>query len=517
MSTLSATEDVRAAEVPHFRWGFERYRWGFEPSNTEEQRASHAFRIFSFLWATAALFHYAAYPERLVGLGAFLLLVSAIGVLFRPGSLWRFMVMIGLQVAVVINTYPVAVSNHWLFGFFVNLTIFIALSRLVLSKRRSVDTGSLFLEFAPVVRVELILLYFFAVLHKLNVDFLNPAISCASVQYLDLARSLPFLPTADWILAALPYATLVVEAAIPLLLCFRKTRVAGVLLGMLFHAMLALNPAHTFYDFSSVVYAGYYLFIPYDYIAMLRTHWAGTAVGRWVGALAHRGLLQRAFRFLMLGLGVLLAWNWAYQFFTHEPIFTTVPGLVEVLKIGNIVVWSLYAVGLVSILLRAAFAERLVRSVRGLDMISLRSPVLAIIPVLLVVNGLNPYVGLKTESAFSMFSNLQTEGGHSNHLFMPVKYRVAGYQEDLVRVVETTHPYLQEKADQGYIFPYFEFKRIIGRRKNASVKYIQNNEVKTVPRVADDPELSRPEPFLLRKLLDFRPVDTYEIGCRCSH
>lgn len=476
-----------------------------------------AFNIFSFLWAAATLFHYAAYPERDTGLGVFLLLLVAMGVLLRPGSLVLFMTMIGLQVAVVVNTLPMGVSNHWLFTFIVNLTIFVALGRLAISKQRKINGGNLFLEFAPVVRVEVIVLYFFAVLHKLNWDFLNPEVSCATALYSDLAGGFPFLPMADWTLATLPYVTLIVEAAIPLLLCFRRTRVAGVLLGLLFHAMLALNPAHTYYDFSSMVYAGYFLFIPYDYVAKLRTHWAGMAIGRWVEGLTDSGLLRRGFRFLLAVLAVVLAVNWMHMIVTDEPVFTAVSGLVGALKIANIVVWALYAAAVIAIFTRAALADRIVRAVRGIDRISLRSPALALMPLLLLFIGFNPYFGLKTETSFSMFSNLQTEGGRNNHLFLPTEYQVTRYQDDLVRVIETTHPYLQEKAEEGYLFPYFEFKRVIGGAKNASVTYIRNGEMRTVPRVGDDPDLSQSEPFLLRKLLRFRPVDTSGAGVRCTH
>ena len=510
MSTLTIVDNTRVAKWLNLRSSH-------LSDSVEERQAGRAFQIFSFLWAVAVLFHYAAYPDRIVGLGSFLLTAAAVGVLFRPSSLLQFLAMAWLQVAVVVNTYPTAVSNHWLFAFFVNLTIFVALGRLAFSKQRAVSTGNLFLEFAPVVRVELILLYFFAVLHKLNEDFLNPVVSCATEQYLDLAQNFSFLPTADWVLASLPYATLVVEAAIPLMLCFRRTRIAGVLLGLLFHAFLALNPTHTFYDFSSVVYAAYFLFIPYDYVAKLGTHWSGTALGRWVKGLVDRGLFQNTFRVLMVGLVLVLAVNWVHQFFTYEPIFTVVPGMVEALKIANIVVWAFYATGVILVFTRAARKDRIVQAVGGIDAITLRSVTLALIPLLLIVNGLTPYVGLKTETSFSMFSNLQTEGPYANHLFMPTKYRVAGYQDDLVRIVNTTHPYLQEKAEQGYAFPYVQFKRLISRHRKGSVTYVRDGDLETVAKISEDPQLSRKEPFLSKKLLDFRPVDTNGAGCRCSH
>jgi hypothetical protein len=51
-------------------------------------------------------------------------------------------------------------------------------------------------------------------------------------------------------------------------------------------------------------------------------------------------------------------------------------------------------------------------------------------------NGVTPYLGLKTVANYSMFSNLRTEGGQSNHLLIPAgQFFLAEYQTDLVRVV----------------------------------------------------------------------------------
>ena len=61
------------------------------------------------------------------------------------------------------------------------------------------------------------------------------------------------------------------------------------------------------------------------------------------------------------------------------------------------------------------------------------APALLIFPVLVLFHGFSPYLGLRTVPAFSMYSNLRTEGGLTNHWFMPSRaLRVAGFQEDLV-------------------------------------------------------------------------------------
>ena len=69
--------------------------------------------------------------------------------------------------------------------------------------------------FAPAVRIELLVLYGFAVLHKLNKDFLDPEVSCAGHMLRTLADLLPFLPTAQWASLLSIWITLTIEACIP--------------------------------------------------------------------------------------------------------------------------------------------------------------------------------------------------------------------------------------------------------------------------------------------------------------
>ena len=58
-----------------------------------------------------------------------------------------------------------------------------------------------------------------------------------------------------------------------------------------------------------------------------------------------------------------------------------------------------------------------------------------LIPLLALGNGATSYLGLKTVANYSMFSNLRTEGGQTNHFLLPAgRFFVADYQNDLVRL-----------------------------------------------------------------------------------
>jgi len=85
-----------------------------------------------------------------------------------------------------------------------------------------------------------------------------------------------------------------------------------------------------------------------------------------------------------------------------------------------------------------------------------------LLTVLLVFNGLCPYVGLKTGSSFAMYSNLHTEGGICNHLFMPCgAIRIAHFQDDLVEILDSSQPDLRDAIAQPWRLTYFEFRRLL--------------------------------------------------------
>ena len=84
-----------------------------------------------------------------------------------------------------------------------------------------IDTTALYQAFAPVVRIELLIVYFFVVFHKMNSGFFDPEHSCGSFMYLRLAHEYPLLPTGDWFRPWAIYLTMIAETAIPVMLVVR--------------------------------------------------------------------------------------------------------------------------------------------------------------------------------------------------------------------------------------------------------------------------------------------------------
>ena len=479
-----------------------------------ERRADRALANFACLWAFAALFHQSAYPELIVGRSALFVTLPALWLLLKPSSLWRLLAVAALQVLQVSWNGPAHASNHWVFVSAVNLTILLAVAWLAATRGgnlRAVTGGMVLRAIVPVVRVELAILYGFAVLHKLNADFLTPAVSCASTQYAQIAAMYPVLPQGAWVDHSVIWGTLLVEAAIPVMLFVRRTRLLGVVLGALFHFVLTLNPAHVFFDFTSVLVATYFLFLPFDYWTAARGGQVGWGRLQWLRDRIGARRLLPVGRALLVLLAVLLVASYGLRVTPDDP------AVWKVLRESVRLVWVLYFVGLAAIFVRAMRRVDVTAATRGYGRGSLPLGVAAVLPVLLLVNGMTPYLGFKTEASFAMFSNLRTEV-RSNHLFMPEWLKMAGYQEDLVRIHTSSDPQLARMATRGQQMTWFDFRTLTRRLPGTtSVTYTRGGTRHEVPSIGAVAALDDGPSAIPRRLLRFRVVEPLDQPMPCRH
>ncbi len=462
----------------------------------DKQDASTAtnwqFRAFCSLWGVATFFHLAHSDLFTTRFLYVLLTLITVWIIFKPVKS-LFLLLISLQLIDVYDTMPFT-SNHWLFTAFVNITIIQALLYHIVKNRSFRIEDSRWLEtFAPVVRIELLLLYFYAVFHKINAGFFTLASSCATdllkAQHLDA-----IIPLSPAIFIANAYFTLLVEAAIPILLCFHRTRNWGILIGVVFHFILAYSSYNAFFDFSSMVLALYILFIsPNFFISLLD---AGRKLKR---VLSREGPPAFSPARLLMLLGCWLAGMFAVLYVTRRLfvpqsyywyVFWTVYGLLYIALLG----WFM----LTTASRKANASGALSFSVPGAFFL--------LVPIIVFLNGLSPYVGLKTENSFSMFSNLRTEGNITNHYIVPVSFQVFDFQKDVVEIVSSSDSLLQATAAENKIMVFFEFKNYVAKHKPARVTYIRNGQRQefVLKAAAPDHELLTRN-ALLRKLLRFRP------------
>jgi uncharacterized membrane protein SirB2 len=448
---------------------------------TDGDTHERAFVLFASLWAAATLFHIGSFNqwrEHAV------LAAAAAWVLCQPGSVAALAVLALLQIERAIAFAPF-ISNHWLFTSLINTGILLAVAHLMFNQRRlRVDRAELFATFAPAGRMALIALYFFVVFHKLNADFFDPVVSCGVTFYAAQLARLPFLPASPLFHTGSIYATIAIEAAIPLMLCVARTRNLAILLGMLFHYVVAMNPISGFYNFSAMLFAMFSLFAP--------------------RSLTDEPMMEsRPFRIGAIGVAVV---SFAIAVLVRIVPRAALRGIDPFL-----VVWDVYGAALIVTFARHVWRHRAAPS-QPAAVFAMPRLTLVVVPLAVFLNGIMPYLGLKTETSWAMFSNLRTEGDRSNHWVLPASTQAFDFQRDLVRITGSSDDSLQWVARRHQLIPYFEVRR----HPAASVSYVRDGVEARFARASDDPRFSKEIPLAMRKLLWFRPIDSDEHE-RCRH
>ena len=462
---------------------------------------------FCLLWAATQFLDLLCFPEWVLkptGIGLFL---ATVAVLAMPAAPVPFLLMCGLNLAYLYVRSPIT-PNHALFEGFVNLTIILTVLGHIRMRPLVAARDAGFREAAPILRVLLLALYAFTFLHKLNHDFLSPATSCAAFMLAGLAEQVPIVPTGPTASAGAIAITLLVEGGVPLLLLVPRTRLIAILVAWAFHLVLSFHPRPGIYAFSAMMLTLLTLFLPEAFHQMLERH---PTVRRVLDVLGkHRDRLRVVFWTASVvaaaaAVGMMLL-----------GIDLTGRGLTGWSRTTGMVLW-LVAATAVPLLLILGWPSGRSGSTGSLIAGALRAPA-SVMLVLFILNCLAPYLGLQTVRTLSMFSSLRTEGGWTNHLFIPRTWQVAGFQDDLVRPIESSDPWLDFYADNGTLIPYAELRRRVwedpGRR--LQVTFERDGEIETVDTASPDAvERVPPLPVPTHKVLAFRQVDrTPPVLCR---
>ncbi len=400
--------------------------------------------LFALLYAVAVLLHIAWLPVLLrptFDAPPFWLLSSlvlaAVAVIHRPASVSRLLGLAIVQLLDVAYFLPV-VPNHWLLTGIVSLAILGAATAGALrGGRAGLQLGALYQTLTPPVRFSAVIFYFFTFFHKLNADFLNPDVSCA-VRFFEQAVSpFPALAALPGVETVVIWATLTAELFVAVGLAVPRWRAAACLLGAGFHLLLALDAAHVFYNFSAVMFAVLWVCLPAARATRLVRQPGTRRFGRWhfLGGYA-----------LIVGL----AW-----WFPAEAWRVTAFGFSGL--------WLAFALTLLSrggllgrcnVLHFARNARRL--SARPTPRAPIeahparrRAGVLLLVPALVLLNGLSPYLGLKTRTAWQMYSNLNLDAATSNHFIIPYSLDIGGFLADSVRILATSDPALNAGLRAG--------------------------------------------------------------------
>jgi len=456
------------------------------------QGAHHAgLSLFSVLWALAAIWHLLGNTLAGSGWASGLLAVAAGLVLWRPGDVAPLALLAFAGVLTVWHEAPV-LGNHWLLAGFVNLAILMAVATGA-RRRRWDDRAGLASRLFPAARLCLLVFYAFASFAKLNSGFFDRTTSCAVFYFRESTDSLGLgvlqMDGAPWIQWAVMVGTVAVELSIPVLLVARRTRNLGVVVGLGFHAILALDHSHQFFDFSSVLAALFVLFLPSS---------SGTWVAERIGSVRARVALadERLPQVVHVALAVLPA----------AAGLAVVVDLVDAdsaLELGWLL-WQVFAVTSVAttlVYLRQRPRAPQARSLRPHQALFL------LVPLLVVGNGLTPYLELKTGYGWNMYSNLRTVDGQSNHLLLRRTVPLTDEQAELVRIIATDDPGLARYQLGNYALTWHQLRAYLADHPDVRITYQRGGATVALRHASDRPELVEPVPAWREKVQLFRAVD----------
>jgi hypothetical protein len=462
-------------------------------SGTAEPGSSAPFALLAFALAAQLLlqnrrvFEFRYEPE-LVHWAWSLCIVAS---LLRPRSVSLFATTWAGVVWYCASRMPTP-SNHvlWMGGMGVLFSCVVVWRAIADRTLEGLDRERLFRVLAPPLRLSLLAVYFWAFFHKLNAGFFDASESCAvglagrAALVASGGSWSPELPA-----AAAPLAiggTLLFEAAIPVLLVLRRTRMVALAIGVPFHAVLGLAG---FFSFSTLVFALYTTFLPESAAVRLTGRWRTWRARHPWGRLV----------IPVLGVvGALIVFTPRYG-----PIhrFSVDLWLLAVLAVWAWLLWD---------------QRSWLRPLRWpAGFLRPRPALLVLLPAAVLVNGAAPYLGFKTTPVFSMFSNLRTEGELHNHWIVPKRLQVVDWQDDLVVIEQGNHPWLAARARPDVQVVYHELRAAIDRIRAAgrhvSLTYRRQGESIQVDTVRDPNERPPPLPAWRRKLIAFRDVRPH--GC----
>jgi hypothetical protein len=444
---------------------------------------SDTLSLFTVMWALAAVWHLLGNPSGAPAWAQALLVAGVGAVLLRPGD----PLALGLLALGGLLTM-------WEDAGFVNLSILGAVVTGIVRRRPS-DPTDLANRLLPPARLCLLGFYAFAAFSKLNEDFFDRSVSCATFYFHESTDSLGLtrlqLGGAAWLETAVIVGTAAVELVIPILLIVSRTRRAGVVLALVFHSVLALDRSHEFFDFSSLLFALFVLFLPPD---------AGSWVAERLGsvrarlALRHEALPERVH--LVLGA---------------VPVTVGVLVVLDALRVdvARDVGWLPFQVyAAVAIAATVTF----LRQRRAPARVRLRPHhvLFAVAPLLVVANGLTPYLELKTGYGWNMYANLRTVDGESNHFIVRRTLPLTDEQADVVEIIHSSAPALASYARNDYGLTWRQLRIFLSRHPDVSITYRRGARVVGLHRAADDPDLVAPVPGWREKVQLFRAVDLEE-------
>lgn len=418
--------------------------------------------------------------------------LSAVVVLFFPRSIVAFLALCSFQITNYAAQLPLSV-NHAVAITLINVAFLYCFGRAALraGSLAKIDASAVMEQVAPIIRWGAVAVYLFAAFHKLNWGYFDVENSCFVDSYRHLSRTLPLLPELNhavrWIGI---FGSVAAEFGIPILLIFGRTRLLGLVIGLVFHMMLGLRHP----SFSTLVFALYFVFLPRPFLSACRDR----IVRMGWGHVSWRGIAALA------TLPAFVLWT-ATPWYLHDE---------QVVKQFRHLSWFVL---FTLVLIASAFVLMPVLRRGGTRLLALPlrwrvAPVGLLLLAIMCVNGFAPYLGIKTTSAFAMYSNLRTEGGESNHWIISKNaLQIVHFQDDLVEIQSSNYQPLQNLLTERWRTTFVQLQMTLWDAKqrgvrNVSLTFTRNGETYSSDSAEQDPGLARQLPWYVRKFVHYRFV-----------
>jgi hypothetical protein len=461
--------------------------------------------LFTMLWAGQGLIQLLTYEyfprDALFGL----LLVATLAAIVLPNRTLALATMLVLNVAYSWAHLPYQV-NHHLLEDCINLILLGGLVVAWMRRRRGRADGirsATYEAFAGPARGAVVVMYVWSGIAKANTGFFDPMVGCAATLLGTALHAEQDSAIVALLATPVTAGTLVTEIGLGLLLAFRRTRFLAIPIGLLFHLSLAMVPIAAIQAFSYVAVATYALFISPE-VATAASDLVGNSLRRLrrhLGATVASGAVAVG--------ALVVAVTLASEAIGSDGAFTY--ARVGLWFLGLAVLIVVYFRSMLTVVRRGG-----PRAVAVSDPLFTGSPVLWVVTLLVLVNGSLPYLGFKTQTSFTMFSNVWTEDDRTNHWFISPAIQIGDYQHDLVTIIETDDPGLAEVADAGHSLTRFEFERTLSEKDDISVECRCYGQIRRIEKV--DGEFVGYEPHLsytpfLGKVMSFRSVPDGKVTC----
>ena len=439
--------------------------------------------------------------------------LAAVGMLF-PRSRIVVVSVFAVQLGALWWKMPLP-DNHWAFAGMVSLAMAIG---VIVQAVRDRDYGPIgddwYRAAMPAVRTLIILMYFFAVFHKLNAGFFHSEHSCGMHFYhrsINTHLGFKFLPkdvSESWRYVII-VGVLLTEAAIPFFLSMRRTWLLGIAVGVMFHLTTGLFMRH----FPALMFALYISFIPREVGERLWKSWEAGIRKLTGGRLSYIAAVY--IQSVIFVLWSVRIWfnKHALGVSKHNPD----SGYHALLRTWQVLILIGFAITVALVVRwRKTFVVDEERWQFRKWYWSCQ-----LISLLFFLNCMSPFFGLKTSTSVAMWSNLEVQEDFENHLIIPPgALRIWDYTDDYVVVKQTNVKSWKKRWIRRRMgVPYVTFRRDVQRRierggkidiiweRDGQLYYVSN---RSKPRrrpvdAIDDPELTEPMSVFERKVVFVKP------------